>query len=178
MSKEQFLVFSWCALLRHLAEFAFKFLSTCICSIRHHFHFGMKNCIEHFKEYYSCNYYARSLPPLSLSLHLPLLSADMTDAFAQDDLTFENAQSIAENILGRTPLRPQIGIICETGLDAVSEAVTESVVISYSDLPGFPQSTGTRAMKISAGSSVTDHLKLARDYFLSISFADVRRVEQ
>jgi purine-nucleoside phosphorylase len=41
----------------------------------------------------------------------------------------------------RTDLQPQIGIILGTGMGALANAVTKSVVISYEEIPHFPVST-------------------------------------
>jgi purine-nucleoside phosphorylase len=39
------------------------------------------------------------------------------------------------------PLHPRIGIVLGSGLGAVADAVTEPVVMPYSQIPNFPQST-------------------------------------
>ncbi len=40
-----------------------------------------------------------------------------------------------------TPLTPKIGIVLGSGLGAVADAVTNSIVVPYAEIPHFPQST-------------------------------------
>jgi purine-nucleoside phosphorylase len=49
------------------------------------------------------------------------------------------ATAFLRAILG--PLNPRIGIVLGSGLGAVADAVTEPVVMPYSQIPHFPQST-------------------------------------
>jgi purine-nucleoside phosphorylase len=58
----------------------------------------------------------------------------MTDHFAQAD-------AAAKLILRRTTLRPEIGLVLGSGLGAFADSLTDSTRISYTDIPGFPQST-------------------------------------
>lgn len=52
------------------------------------------------------------------------------------------AQPAADFIKKRAPdFKPQLGIILGSGMGAVGETVENPVVISYSELPGFPVST-------------------------------------
>ena len=37
---------------------------------------------------------------------------------------------------------PLIGIVCGSGLSGLSKALTDTVTIKYSQIPGFPSSTG------------------------------------
>ncbi len=56
----------------------------------------------------------------------------------------EMTQQIAETveyIRSRTDLKPKVGIILGTGMGALANAVAQSVVLSYKDLPHFPVST-------------------------------------
>ncbi|CAH8435512.1 unnamed protein product [Dicrocoelium dendriticum] len=55
--------------------------------------------------------------------------------------TFEDAERIAAHIRGVVNLKPQIGIICGSGLGKLADVVTEKVVLAYSSIPGFPQVT-------------------------------------
>ena len=41
----------------------------------------------------------------------------------------------------KSPLEPAVAIILGTGLDRLSEAIQEQVVIRYEDIPGFPRPT-------------------------------------
>ncbi|HZQ93793.1 MAG TPA: purine-nucleoside phosphorylase [Candidatus Sulfotelmatobacter sp.] len=54
---------------------------------------------------------------------------------------FTLADDAAKLILGRTPLRPRIGLVLGSGLGAFADTLTESVKIPYSEIPAFPQST-------------------------------------
>ena len=58
----------------------------------------------------------------------------MTDQFALAD-------SAAQLILQRTPLRPKIGLVLGSGLGAFADSLTDSTRVPYSDIPSFPQST-------------------------------------
>jgi purine-nucleoside phosphorylase len=58
----------------------------------------------------------------------------MTDQFTQAD-------SAAQLILKRTPLRPRIGLVLGSGLGAFADSLTDATRIPYSDIPSFPQST-------------------------------------
>ena len=51
------------------------------------------------------------------------------------------ADSAAQLILHRSPLRPKIGLILGSGLGAFADSLTDSARIPYSDIPSFPQST-------------------------------------
>src|SRR5258705_10774803 len=58
----------------------------------------------------------------------------MTDQFTQAD-------SAAQLILKRTPLRPKIGLVLGSGLGAFADSLTDAARIPYTDIPAFPQST-------------------------------------
>src|SRR5580698_8324650 len=58
----------------------------------------------------------------------------MTDAFAQAD-------SAAQLILKRTPLRPKIGLVLGSGLGGFADSLTDATRIPYADIPAFPRST-------------------------------------
>jgi purine-nucleoside phosphorylase len=49
------------------------------------------------------------------------------------------ASSFLQSRIGN--LRPQIGIVLGSGLGAVADSVAEPVVVSYAEIPHFPQST-------------------------------------
>ena len=46
-----------------------------------------------------------------------------------------------KTIREKSPLEPAVAIILGTGLDRLSEAIQEQVVIRYEDIPGFPRPT-------------------------------------
>ena len=54
---------------------------------------------------------------------------------------FTLADSAAQLILHRSPLRPKIGLVLGSGLGAFADSLTDSARIPYSDIPSFPQST-------------------------------------
>lgn len=54
---------------------------------------------------------------------------------------FKQADAAAQSVLSRTPLRPRIGLVLGSGLGAFADQLTDSVAISYADIPGFPRST-------------------------------------
>jgi purine-nucleoside phosphorylase len=58
----------------------------------------------------------------------------MTDQFTQAD-------SAAQLILKRTPLRPRIGLVLGSGLGAFADSLTDATRVPYSEIPSFPQST-------------------------------------
>jgi purine-nucleoside phosphorylase len=54
---------------------------------------------------------------------------------------FALADSAAQTILSRTPLRPRIGLILGSGLGAFADSLTDAARIPYADIPRFPRST-------------------------------------
>jgi purine-nucleoside phosphorylase len=54
---------------------------------------------------------------------------------------FSLADSAAQLILQRTPLRPKIGLVLGSGLGAFGDALSDATLVPYSDIPSFPQST-------------------------------------
>lgn len=62
------------------------------------------------------------------------INALMVDQFAQAD-------SAAQFVLAKTPLRPRIGLVLGSGLGAFADSLSEAVHIPYADIPGFPRST-------------------------------------
>ena len=58
----------------------------------------------------------------------------MTDQFALAD-------SAAQLIRARTPLRPEIGLILGSGLGAFADSLTDAARVPYADIPTFPRST-------------------------------------
>ena len=54
---------------------------------------------------------------------------------------FTLADSAAQLILKRTPLRPQIGLVLGSGLGAFADSLTEATRVPYAEIPTFPRST-------------------------------------
>ena len=49
--------------------------------------------------------------------------------------------NIASFLLEKTSKRPQVGIICGSGLSGLSKSLTRSETFNYEDIPGFPKAT-------------------------------------
>ena len=56
-----------------------------------------------------------------------------------DDYTL--ADSAAQMILSRTPLRPRVGIVLGSGLGGLADELTNPARVPYADIPNFPRST-------------------------------------
>jgi purine-nucleoside phosphorylase len=54
---------------------------------------------------------------------------------------FTHAESAAKLILGRSALRPRIGLVLGSGLGGCADALDDSVSIPYGEIPAFPRST-------------------------------------
>jgi purine-nucleoside phosphorylase len=54
---------------------------------------------------------------------------------------FTLADSAAQLILNRTPLRPKIGLVLGSGLGAFADSLCNAVLVPYADIPSFPRST-------------------------------------
>lgn len=58
-----------------------------------------------------------------------------------ESTTYEEIQQIAKHILSTVKCRPNIGIICGSGLGHLADMVEGSEVVPYNEIPGFPVST-------------------------------------
>ncbi len=54
---------------------------------------------------------------------------------------FTKADSAAQLILNRTPLRPRIGLVLGSGLGGFADSLTDAARVPYTEIPSFPQST-------------------------------------
>ena len=54
---------------------------------------------------------------------------------------FTLADSAAQLILQRTPVRPKIGLVLGSGLGDFADSLTDATRIPYADIPAFPRST-------------------------------------
>jgi purine-nucleoside phosphorylase len=54
---------------------------------------------------------------------------------------FSLAESAAQLILTRTPLRPRIGLVLGSGLGGFADSLTGATAVPYADIPAFPRST-------------------------------------
>ena len=62
-----------------------------------------------------------------------------------EKLSYEDVEAIAKFIQGKTEIQPEIGIICGSGLGQLAENLDSNkpkVVISYRDIPKFPNCHG------------------------------------
>ena len=60
-------------------------------------------------------------------------------------MTYDEVQSVAHHLLHRTKIRPEVGIICGSGLGELAEDLDEdndTDVFPYKDIPNFPTTTG------------------------------------
>jgi len=55
--------------------------------------------------------------------------------------TFALAESAAQEILLRTPLRPRIGLVLGSGLGGFADSLDDAMSIPYTEIPAFPRST-------------------------------------
>ena len=51
------------------------------------------------------------------------------------------AETAAQSVLQRTPLRPRIGLVLGSGLGSFADSLTEATRIPFHDIPAFPRST-------------------------------------
>jgi purine-nucleoside phosphorylase len=54
---------------------------------------------------------------------------------------FRLADSAAQFLLSRTPLRPRIGLVLGSGLGAFADELAAATRVPYAEIPGFPRST-------------------------------------
>jgi len=55
----------------------------------------------------------------------------------------EEVSDAAEFLLSKTRLRPQIAVICGSGISHLSNALTDTQQVDYKDIPHFTCPTGT-----------------------------------
>lgn len=55
--------------------------------------------------------------------------------------SYEECKATADWLLAQGPVRPLVGIVCGSGLSKLAEMLKDQLVIDYSDIPNFPQST-------------------------------------
>ena len=55
---------------------------------------------------------------------------------------YEDVERIAKSVLNGVKCRPHIGVICGSGLGGLADILEEKEVIQYSEIEGFPVSTG------------------------------------
>jgi purine-nucleoside phosphorylase len=57
------------------------------------------------------------------------------------DNIYDAAETAAQFILGRTRLRPRIGLVLGSGLGGFADSLSDAKRVSYADIPAFPRST-------------------------------------
>jgi len=57
------------------------------------------------------------------------------------DNLYTLAESAAQRILNRTPLRPRIGLVLGSGLGSFADSLTDATRIPFAEIPAFPRST-------------------------------------
>lgn len=57
--------------------------------------------------------------------------------------TYEDYENTAKWLIKRISRQPLVAVICGSGLGGLTDKLTETQVFNYSDIPNFPQSTGT-----------------------------------
>lgn len=57
-------------------------------------------------------------------------------------LRFEDVKATAEQLQRLTKHRPQIGVVCGSGLGGLVDILQETDAFDYKDIPHFPVSTG------------------------------------
>ncbi|RZC34536.1 PNP UDP 1 and/or Peripla BP 6 domain containing protein [Asbolus verrucosus] len=60
---------------------------------------------------------------------------------ASNQYTYGDIEELANYLKERVSIQPQIGIICGTGLGAVTELLADPTIFDYKDIPKFPVST-------------------------------------
>ncbi|XP_077626380.1 purine nucleoside phosphorylase [Crocuta crocuta] len=61
----------------------------------------------------------------------------------ENRFTYEDYQNTAKWLLCHTKHRPQVAVICGSGLGDLANKLTEAQSFDYSEIPNFSQSTGT-----------------------------------
>lgn len=59
----------------------------------------------------------------------------------ENEFTYEDYQSTAEWLLSHTVHRPQVAVICGSGLGGLTNKVSQPQIFDYSEIPNFPRST-------------------------------------
>jgi purine-nucleoside phosphorylase len=54
---------------------------------------------------------------------------------------FTLAETAAQSVLKRTPLRPRIGLVLGSGLGSFADSLTDAAKIPFHEIPAFPRST-------------------------------------
>ncbi|KAF7229939.1 purine nucleoside phosphorylase 5a [Nothobranchius furzeri] len=55
--------------------------------------------------------------------------------------SYEDCKATSDWLLAQTDIRPNVGIVCGSGLGGLADMLKDQVVFNYKDIPNFPQST-------------------------------------
>ena len=69
----------------------------------------------------------------------------VSSATQTEKMTYEDIKSVADHLLKETKIRPEVGIICGSGLGELAEDLDTHMdrdVFPYKDIPKFPVTTG------------------------------------
>ncbi|ELV13305.1 Purine nucleoside phosphorylase [Tupaia chinensis] len=70
------------------------------------------------------------------------MDAELTFSFVSlSRFTYEDYKCTAEWLLSHTKHRPQVAVICGSGLGGLANRLTDTQAFDYSEIPNFPQST-------------------------------------
>ena len=76
----------------------------------------------------------------------PTTPAEMVSTATQTDkMTYEDIKSVADYLLKKTKIRPEVGIVCGSGLGGLADDLDEDKekdIFPYKDIPKFPETTG------------------------------------
>ena len=78
----------------------------------------------------------------------------LISCFSFSFYTYERVQEIVAFIQNIVPAKPEVAIICGSGLGGLAELVVDKVAIPYADIPNFPRSTGKNIF-VSIGKTLT-----------------------
>ena len=76
---------------------------------------------------------------------VPTTRTMVSTATQTDKMTYEDIKSVADYLLSQTKIRPEVGIVCGSGLGGLADDLDEDKekkVIPYKDIPKFPETTG------------------------------------
>lgn len=68
-------------------------------------------------------------------------SGEHPNAVTNRFYTYELAQQIVSFIQSKVPEKPEVAIICGSGLGGLGELIHNKIVVPYGDIPHFPKST-------------------------------------
>lgn len=73
---------------------------------------------------------------------MPLRDADHQAEATRNALPFEETLAKIRSLLPEKLHKPQVGIVCGSGLHTLAAAIRDIIEVPYAELPGFGKSTG------------------------------------